>query len=345
MDKSIQADQIWKAMEERTLLDVRTPAEYTKGHIPGALSFPLFENQERVEIGTLYKQQSPRDAFLRGLELVGPKMADFVRKAEAIAPDKKLLLHCWRGGQRSGSMGWLLRSAGFDVRTLDGGYKAYRRFVHASFDQKNTSFIVLGGLTGCGKTDILHALRDVGHQVIDLEGIARHKGSAFGALGEQPQPTVEQFENDLYECCRNFEAGKPIWLENESKSIGRVYLPEGFWQNMKRAPVINIELPFERRLDILVDNYGAYPKEDLIEAFNRIRKRLGGQHLKAALEALQEGDLRSAAAIALRYYDKSYHFFLERSQVTELIPFKLDAHEPIQTAHRLIKFYEKRFSA
>ena len=159
-------------------------SHYASGHIPGAHNIPLFTNEERAIIGTLYVQVGKDPAVERGLELVGPKLADFVRQARELSAGKPLFLYCWRGGMRSGSMAWLFRTAGFKTFLLKGGYKAYRRSFIDLLDKYPWKIVVLGGPTGCGKTEILHRLQEKGQQVIDLEGLAHHKGSAFGALGE-----------------------------------------------------------------------------------------------------------------------------------------------------------------
>ncbi|MBK8554971.1 MAG: tRNA 2-selenouridine(34) synthase MnmH [Lewinellaceae bacterium] len=228
MDQVVDTLELLAMMDERVLLDVRSPGEYAQGHIPGAFSFPLFSDEERARVGTTYKQANPEAALLLGLDLVGPKMGHFVVEALKLSRNKKLAVHCWRGGQRSKSMAWLLRLAGCDVVTLNGGYKAFR---HEALDQYHLhpyNLRVVGGRTGSGKTKVLQALRDMGEQIIDLEGLAHHKGSAFGAIGEQEQPSVEQFENDLFFALRALDPQKRIWIENESRSIGRVYIPTGF---------------------------------------------------------------------------------------------------------------------
>lgn len=304
--ESIGVEQWWAETPKRTLFDVRTPAEYAKGHIPGALNMPLFSDEERAVVGTIYKRQSPRQALLKGLEFVGGKMAWYVREAIARAEGNKVAVHCWRGGQRSGSLSWLLEFAGFEVQVLKGGYKAYRSHLHQTFSEKRLRMVVLGGPTGSGKTKLLQSLAAAGEQVIDLEHIAHHKGSSFGALGEIPQPTVEQFENNLFEVFRSVDPGRRVWVENENRAIGRVFMPEGFWEQFRRSPLVEVEIPFEARLQYLVHTYGAFPPGLLQEAFLRLEKRLGGQHCKAAVEALEAGDLATAGAIALRYYDKSY---------------------------------------
>lgn len=295
----------------RVLLDVRSPGEYTHGHIPGAIGFPLFSDEERAQVGTFYKQKGKEAAMELGLEFVGPKMAGFVRRARKLAPGRRLAVHCWRGGQRSGSMAWLLRQSGFDVVTLDGGYKSYRRHILQQFAAPALRLIVIGGRTGTGKTKILHALRDLGEQIIDLERLANHKGSAFGFIGEAPQPTVEQFENDLYEAIGRLDPDRRVWIENESRSIGRVFIPDAFWDKMKASPLLNIEIPEADRIQNLLADYTATDISDLKAAFLKIDRKLGGQHLKAALEALDNEDFASAAQIALHYYDKTYQYGLD----------------------------------
>lgn len=324
--------------KQRTLFDVRTPAEFAKGHIPGALNLPLFSNEERAVVGTIYKQQSPELAMLKGLEFAGKKMRWYVEEAQRLAGDKSIAVHCWRGGKRSESMGWLLGQAGFEVLTLQGGYKAYRRYAQDFLAKQTARLIVLGGYTGSGKTEVLHALAEAGEQVLDLEALAHHKGSAFGALGEDGQPSVEQFENDLFEAYAKLDHTRRIWLEDESKAIGRVYLPNGFWQQMSHAPIIQLNIPLEARIQHLVEVYAKFPPEKLIASFQRIKKRLGGQHLNAAMEALERRDFAEAAHIALVYYDKTYAHSLQRKGDVRVYPFQAAALEPGRIAQDLIAF-------
>ncbi len=259
-----------------------------------------------------------------GLRLVGPKLETFVKDARKLAPERKIMLHCWRGGQRSGSMAWLLRQAGFEVETLPGGYKAYRKLVLESFESSPLQLIVLGGQTGSGKTKILHELVRLGEQIIDLEGLANHKGSAFGFIGELPQPTVEQFENDLFEGISALDLSRRIWVENESHSIGRVFIPEAFWAKMKVAPLINIKIPDEARIQNLLEDYVLTDKADLETAFNKISKKLGGNNLKTALDALKGDDFAGAAMIALHYYDKTYQHGIDNSISKDLRTMEFD---------------------
>ena len=300
------------AFQHHVLLDVRSPGEYQTGKLPGARSLPLFSDPERAEVGTLYKQTSPDAALLRGLEIAGGKMRWLVEEARRLAPENKVVVHCWRGGQRSGSVAWLLERAGFDVTQLTGGYKATRAAIRQYFRQPEHDFRVLSGPTGSGKTEILLAMRHLGAHVVDLEGLAHHKGSAFGALGEAPQPSSEEFENLLYAALRAIPAGETVWLEDESRLIGHVYLTDEFYAALTAAPVVVVEQPLAWRVERLVRQYAGYPKEGLAESFNKIRKRLGGQHLNAALAALERDDFATAAEVALVYYDKAYHHYGER---------------------------------
>ena len=222
------------------MVDVRTPAEFELGHIPDALNIPIFTNEERVLVGTKYKRASKDSAVLLGLELVGPKLARFVRQAKKIAPEKVIMLHCWRGGMRSGSMAWLFETAGFTVYLLKGGYKTYRSYNRDQFQEKS-ELVVLGGMTGSGKTDILHEMQAMGHQVLDLEGVANHKGSVFGALGQANQPTNEHFENELAKIWSGFDANRPIWIEDESNSVGTVRINDVLFGRMRKAEVIRLD--------------------------------------------------------------------------------------------------------
>jgi tRNA 2-selenouridine synthase len=304
----LSVKEVLNREDNSILLDVRTPAEFDKGHIPGAYNFPLFSNEERARVGTLYKQASPEQALLEGLELVGPKLRDFVERATVLAPARKVVLYCWRGGNRSGSLSWLLDLAGFDVYQLVGGYKAYRQYIHHEFETLRIPFIILGGETGAGKTLLLHRLREKGEQMIDLEAIANHKGSAFGGLGQGNQPSVEYFENLLHASLSKMDANKRVWIENESRAIGRVYIPEKLWGKLLQSPLIDLCIPVEDRVKRLVQEYAEYPTPTLKDAFLKIRKRLGGQHLKAALEALDQSEYEKAVRIGLHYYDKAYRF-------------------------------------
>lgn len=293
------------------MLDVRSPAEFALGHIPGAVSFPLFSDEERAEVGTLYKQEGRLKALLRGLEFTGPEMAGFVERALSLCPEGKAAMYCWRGGMRSGSMAWLLEAAGLEIILLDGGYKAFRHEVlHAC--PLPQEIRVIGGFTGSRKSEILCSLPELGHAILDLEGLASHKGSSFGNIALPPQPRQEHFENLIYIALRSHNPERILWVEDESKAIGRLRIPDALHQKMRESPVVFIEKTTDERLRHIAASYGKESVDELKEAMQRIGKRLGGQALKEAMEFLETGDIPAAAAISLRYYDKAYLFGLEQ---------------------------------
>jgi tRNA 2-selenouridine synthase len=288
------------------LLDVRAPIEFAQGHVPGALNLPLFTDDERARIGTAYKQVSQERAVHLGLEFFGPKMSGMVKQAKKLAPGKEVRLHCWRGGMRSGAVLWLLELAGFKVHLLDHGYKDYRRAVLASFAQPRP-WRVLSGLTGSGKTDVLHALTDKYQQpVLDLEGLAHHKGSAFGAIGQPAQPTQEQFENNLAAALAQLPADVPIWVEDESRQIGRLTIPAALFAQLQTAPRYVLDVPRPARVAKLAAEYGAEAPAELAAAIERLQKRLGGLATKQALAAIEAGDFPHMVELVLDYYDKTY---------------------------------------
>ncbi len=304
------------------ILDVRSPAEFAQGHIPGATNLPLFSDAERAEIGTLYKQEGRQAAVLKGLSLVGPRLevlaaalleaADLGRAEKlAAAPTQEqfagpvLRIHCWRGGMRSASVAWLARQLDLPVVLLEGGYKAYRRWVLALFERP-WPLHLLGGRTGSGKTDLLLALRDRGVAVLDLEGRAHHRGSSFGALGLPPQPSSEHYENLLAADLSSLQGAAQIWLEAESSQVGRCRIPAGLWRQMQAAPALAVQRPLEQRVAQLVAIYGQQDPTALAEATQRIAKRLGPQRTALALEAIAAGDWAAACQPMLDYYDRCY---------------------------------------
>lgn len=321
MPKSLDINEfIFSSFGNNVIIDVRSPKEFLQGHIPNAINIPLFDNDERAEVGTIYKQKGKQEAISRGLEIVGPKMATIANTALSLAKDNTIYVHCWRGGMRSGSVAWLLELYGLKVFTLKGGYKSFRKTVLHSFT-KQYPFVVLGGKTGSGKTLILNKLLQLNQQVIDLEGLAHHKGSAFGALGETPPPSQEHFENKL--ACQLICADllKPIWVEDEGRMIGKKVIPEGIWNQIRTAKILHINLPFEERVKYLVAEYGKFSKQELEASILKITKRLGSQQTKESIEALNNGDLATTCRLCLHYYDKTYHHGLlqrEKSTVLEL---------------------------
>ncbi len=292
------------------IVDVRSPAEFAQGHIPGAINIPLFSNEERAQVGTRYKQAGREFAVQLGLELVGSKLADFAKDIKKHCRHKQALVHCWRGGMRSGAMAWLFSFIGIETQLLEGGYKAYRAYIRESLDRPQTLHI-LGGYTGSGKTDILFALQQKGAQIIDLEGLAHHKGSAFGSIGERPQPTNEQFENNLAEQWLKLDPNKPVWLEDESVTMGRCGIPQVLFKRMRTSPTFVINVPTALRIQRLVGDYAQCGIAPLQNAIERISKKLGGLRTQQALQALENKDFETVADICLVYYDKAYNFGIE----------------------------------
>ncbi|MGY3088039.1 tRNA 2-selenouridine synthase [Hymenobacter sp. UYAg731] len=292
------------------ILDVRAPIEFVQGHVPGAVNLPLFSDEERASIGTTYKQVSQERAVHLGLEFFGPKMSGMVKQAQRLAGGKEVRLHCWRGGMRSGAVLWLLELAGFKVHLLDHGYKDYRRAVLASFAQPR-QWRVLGGLTGSGKTNVLHELAATpGQPVLDLEGLAHHKGSAFGAIGQPAQPTQEQFENNLAAALAALPADAPIWVEDESRQIGRLTIPPALFAQLQAAPRFVLEVPRAARVAKLAAEYGAEAPAELAAAIERLQKRLGGLATQQALAAVEAGNFPLMVELVLDYYDKTYTYGL-----------------------------------
>lgn len=322
------------------IIDVRTPAEFAKGHIPGAVNVPLFSNEERAMIGTLYKQVGQNEAMLLGLELVGPKMRGLIEQVQAVAVERTVLFHCWRGGLRSESMAWLTGLFGYQTHTLQRGYKSYRNYVLQTLATPRQTFI-LGGKTGSGKTEILRELQQRGQQVIDLEALAHHKGSAFGGLGEPNQPTQQQFENELAEQWRRLDPQQPVWLEDESRNIGHLSIPLALWQQMQQATTLFVEIPALWRNRYLVEEYGHLPLPALKDAVERLQKRLGRRNAQTALNALDANDLTTCCDILLRcYYDKTYTRSLSRRDTDVVHHIELDSINPARNAAHLLAFVD-----
>lgn len=308
------------------VIDVRSPSEFTTGHIPGALNVPLFNDEERAIVGTIYKKSGRIPAILEGLKLSGPSMETKLKEALKIAGTGKILIHCWRGGMRSEAMAWLFSLGGIESEVLEGGYKAYRHFILESISKKR-KMIVLGGMTGSSKTHILRKLNENQQQVIDLEGLANHKGSAFGSLGQPPQPSTEQFSNNLFAELNKLKPELPFWVEDESRNIGTVFIPDIFYLNMQDTPAVIIMMNIKTRLPRLMTEYSVYPAETLIGSIQKISKRLGGDNTNQAIKAVETGDISKAIEISLSYYDKAYLYGLNRKKATNLIYVETDTDD------------------
>jgi len=314
--QKLAIDDFLQLAKEHIVIDVRSPGEYNHAHIPGAYSLPLFNDEERKVVGTTYKQQSRENAIKIGLEYYGTKMRAMVEQVEEWLKDKQdktVLVHCWRGGMRSAGVAWLLDLYGFKVYTLVGGYKAFRTKVLAEF-KKPYSFRIVGGYTGSGKTEVLHKMSG---SVVDLEAIAGHRGSAFGAIEGVVQPSQEMFENKLALQLTE-HAGETIWLEDESQRVGHVNIPHELWKQMRASQVYFLDIPFEERLQYIVTGYGRKDKEKLVNAIIRIQKRLGPLETKTAVNYLLEDNISDCFAILLKYYDKQYKKALQERTAEQI---------------------------
>jgi tRNA 2-selenouridine synthase len=303
----------------KCIIDVRSEGEFLKGRIANAYNLPLFNNQERALVGTTYKQVGKEEAILQGLEIVGPKMADLVRQVKNINLQKEVYIYCWRGGMRSGSVGWLLQTAGYQVYLLEKGYKTYRSQVNNMLATLHMRLNVLSGTTGTGKTEILQMLVQQGEQVINLEMLARHKGSAFGALGQNPAPGQEDFDNQLFTLLQQMDPEKQVWIEDESRNIGSIYIPARLLELIKTSPIYLIHIPKEERIKRLVEEYSIHPKDELVNSLQKIRKRLGGQAFKECMLALEENNFTHFTELVLFYYDRTYlkHLHEKRPRIVK----------------------------
>ncbi|MEO5908285.1 MAG: tRNA 2-selenouridine(34) synthase MnmH [Ginsengibacter sp.] len=336
----IDIENFLNLSEAFPVIDVRSPGEYLHAHIPGAFSVPLFSDEQRKIIGTAYLKESRQIAVNHGLGIFSERMKIIPNEILNIIKEFKkvnavegnsLLIHCWRGGMRSEAVAWLLNLFGYKIYVLKGGYKSFRRWALSQFEKKY-SLRILGGFTGSGKTEVLTELRKRGKNIIDLEQLANHKGSAFGGLGKEPQPSHEMFENllafELWRTQNHQYNGdlytkssiNEIWLEDESVHIGTVGIPKIFWQQMRKSPLFFLDVPFDERVNFIVNTYGIFNGQELIDCILRIQKRLGGLNTKNAIQFLSDGDLHSAFSILLKYYDKMYgESLLNREGIASLL--------------------------
>lgn len=308
---SLKIEDFLELRKQSPVLDVRSESEFEDGHIPGAFNIPLLNNHERSVVGTDYKQKGQTEAIKTGFRLVGPRLEQMVEETKRFASDRDLLIYCWRGGMRSKNFCGFISMAGVQSNLLKGGYKAYREKAFETFNKK-LPLIVIGGKTGSGKSELIRKLEAAGEQVLDLEQMANHKGSAFGGLLQPPQPTNEQFSNELFETIYDFNLNRPIWVEDESIAIGKIFLPKPFFDQKKSAPVIQIEVDKQIRIERLVQEYGPADRSEFLAAMERIIKKLGGQLFNEAKDYLLRGDLHHTINILLTYYDKAYLSSLEK---------------------------------
>ncbi len=302
------------------IIDVRSPSEFWQGHWPGAINIPLFSDIERQIIGKSYKRESRLNAILNGLKVTIPKTTKLIqimlrKTSKKHGTNKSLRIYCWRGGMRSSAFAWLARTIGIKTYLLKGGYKNYRKWVLSQFEAE-LPIRLIGGKTGVRKTDLLNYINKENIHVIDLEGIANHRGSSFGALGMETQPTTQQFENILAESLNKFHKNNAteIWLEAESSNLGKCRIPTDLYTKMKKAPILEIIKTKKERVKNLVNLYSQNSQTELEDAVNRISKRLGPQRTKEALAAIEKKEWSKACEAMLDYYDKCYEYELKKTK-------------------------------
>ena len=373
---------------EYPVIDVRAPQEFEHGHIPGAYNVPLFSDDQRAVVGTLYKQEGKHAAIKVGLELVTPQLTSYITSVDTIfhehrqtaqpqqriasghdipqkntghaddlwnlikpalmtvhnqqAPSltsreqfgKKIFVYCARGGMRSKSFCMLLASCGYTVYQLVGGYKGFKQYLRKQATQKY-KIVLVGGKTGCGKTALLHELKNQGEQVLDLEALAHHKGSVFGGINQPHQPTQEQFIVNCLSALIACGTKKIIWAEKESYKIGNLSIPSELWNIMQAAPIVYIDIPHDQRLKNIMIDYGAATTDLLKVGVQALAKKLGGARTQALCAELDAGNIWAVATALLDYYDSSYTFSLEKNKDARITHVTFAGESLSEQAHKL----------
>lgn len=300
------------------VIDVRSPAEFADDHLPGAVNFPVLDDQQRIEIGTLYKQVSPFVAKKLGAAMVSENIARHLREHLLDKPREwRPLIYCWRGGQRSGALTTVLRQIGWDAKQLEGGYKAYRRYVVDELSRLPTQFryVVVKGATGSAKTRILQAMAAHGAQIIDLEAIAEHKGSVLGLIPETRQPSQKTFESSLLSCLHRLDNRRPVFIEAESRKIGALHVPEGLIDKMRASACVRIETERQARVEYLLRDYRYFTEQidTLLSRLDPLRQIRGEKTVERWRQLVLTGQWPAfVEAILSEHYDPLY----QKSQAT-----------------------------
>lgn len=308
--KRIEISQAFQDFDD--ILDVRSPAEYADDHLPGAISVPVLNDEERARIGTLYKQVSPFAAKRLGAALIARNIAQHLEEKFSDKPKSwRPLVYCWRGGMRSGAMAHILAQVGWNAAQLEGGYKNYRRHVLADLEALpgQLEFRVISGGTGSGKSHLLQALAEQGAQVLDLENLAQHRGSLLGRLPDQKQPSQKTFETRLWSALRLFTADRPVYVEAESRKIGTLNLPVTLHERIRAAACINVEAPLQSRIGFLMQDYGHFMANPALLEERLLM--LAGLHSRETVnrwcEYVRQGDWRTLVSELLtQHYDPAY---------------------------------------
>ena len=301
--------QAIQSLDDPLIIDVRSPSEFTEDHLPTAINLPVLDDAQRDKIGTLYNQQSTFLARHEGAKIICDNLPEILQTIHNRSDETRpIVVYCWRGGMRSESLSLILDRIGYPTYQLSGGYKSYRQRVHQFFQNRqwNRPIVTIYSLTGCGKTKLLHGLQEVGQSVVDLEAAANHRGSAFGLIGREKQPSQKAFENDLYQQFQNLDG--PIYLEGESRHIGRLRIPDPLFDRVTSPPRVWMETDTKRRVEIIFEEY-EWPnsRKQLIEKLNRLRERMGNNTINQLQSQLKNNEVRSVIRTLLEeYYDPAY---------------------------------------
>lgn len=312
MIKDIQIEKAL-SLEQAVFIDLRAPVEFQDAHIPGAVNIPLFSDQERSEVGIIYRYQGPGSAKSKGLEVVAPRLASLVSEIKRRAEGNNLVLYCWRGGERSDAVSRVLDIMDVDGYRLTGGYKAYRTHILKHLQEMPSGrVVVIHGLTGTGKTKIINKMAEDGWPTVDLEGLANHRGSVFGGLGLGEQPKQKFFDSLLYEAMKRFDGDKYLIVESESKKIGRLFLPDNLYAMMKEGIHVLIYDNIANRVNRLyheyVENQNISAK-DFLDCVQGLQRFLGKRKTHDITELINGNRLMDAIRILLTdYYDPLYGY-------------------------------------
>lgn len=334
------------------IIDARTPHEFEEDHVPGAVNLPVVGDTEFAEVGTKYVSD-PHEALLVGAAYASNNLATHIRThISKFGPGDRLLVYCFRGGKRSRVWADTLRNIGFTTEVLKGGWKEYRRWVLRNLETLPASFEyrVLSSLTGCGKTRLLHALERQGEQVLDLEGIAQHRGSLLGAIPGEPQPSQKAFDSRLLSKLRTFDPTKPVWVEAESKKVGNLQLPPTLFDIMRRSQPIHLTAPVPERVRLLLEDYPHYASQPLlmVERLAILKASVGGEELALWTSLAEGGQVdKLFERVLLAHYDPSYKRAIQRSPFAKAANVGIELHSLapealIAAASQLVGRYGKR---
>jgi tRNA 2-selenouridine synthase len=313
------ADALARLAEFDTVIDARSESEYAQDRLPGAVNWPSLNDAERHEVGTLYKQVSPFDARKRGASLVAANISRHIARELADKPKSwQPLVYCWRGGQRSGSLSLVLGQIGFRVTLVEGGYKAFRAAMLASLPglAQRLSYQVVCGPTGSGKTRLLQALAEAGAQVLDLEALASHRSSVLGVIPGEPQPTQKRFDMLVWQALRGFDAGRPVFVESESKKVGNLAVPQALIDEMRASPCLDLQLPEDERVALLMEDYDFFVRDpeffcQRLDALTQLRGKAQVEQWQAQVRA---GDVVPVVReLLVKHYDPGYAASIQRN--------------------------------